>query len=329
MTVPIKKMKKMKKMKKTKKIKAKSNTKTKKGRIPLTIKQQMKEYNENESLRCSPNPNNKNKKFSCLEDEAIYKLRDLWNARHHDLQINSNDSREIWEKLNFYMGKTCKKESCWLKQKFVGGKMNDALTDSFAPEIPSEWKKNPNDWLSSLDILNVMNQYEKAYKCFEFMGPSPIDFDTHKLHGDCVWEELCHFSLDNEIDKEKKSKIGIVFNMDTHDKPGSHWTSMFINIKRGTIFYFDSAGNRIPKKIKALVDRIISQGNARKPKIKFTFDQNYPVEHQYGDSTCGIYALYFIAHLLEDRHTEDYFKTHILTDEYIDQFRTIYFNKTL
>ena len=29
-----------------------------------------------------------------------------------------------------------------------------------------------------MDILDVMKQYEKAYKCFEFMGPTPIDFDT-------------------------------------------------------------------------------------------------------------------------------------------------------
>ena len=26
-------------------------------------------------------------------------------------------------------------------------------------------------------------QYEKTYKCFEFLGPSPIDYDTHKMYG--------------------------------------------------------------------------------------------------------------------------------------------------
>ena len=319
--------KKMKQTKKRKNGQPKNNTK--KGRIPLTIKRKMQQYSEMMKLRCSPNPSNKNNSFSCLEDDALYKLRDLWNARHHDAQINTNDSREIWEKLKLYMGKTCNKESCWLKQHFVGGKMDNELTKSFAPAMPDEWKKKPDEWLSSLDILNVMKQYEASYKCFEFLGPSPIDFDTHKLHGDCVWEELCHFNLQDQIDSQK-TKIGIVFNMDTHDKPGSHWTSMFINIKRGKIFYFDSAGNRIPKKIKALVDRITVQGKSlKKDKIKFTFDQNYPVEHQYGSSACGMYALYFIVHLLEDRHTEDYFKTHVLTDEYIEQFRKIYYNTDL
>ena len=40
-----------------------------------------------------------------------------------------------------------------------------------------------------------MKQYENVYKCFEFLGPSPIDYDTHMHNGDCVWEDLCEFNL--------------------------------------------------------------------------------------------------------------------------------------
>ena len=32
--------------------------------------------------------------------------------------------------------------------------------------------------------------------------------------------------------KRGKTKIGIIFNTDPHDKPGQHWISMFINIKK-------------------------------------------------------------------------------------------------
>ena len=49
-----------------------------------------------------------------------------------------------------------------------------------------------------------MKQYEKVYPCFEFMGPSPIDFDKRKMYGECVWEELCHFNLEDQIKKKKK-----------------------------------------------------------------------------------------------------------------------------
>ena len=292
----------------------------------VIFKKKMKKYSELDRLRCSPKEHKNG--FSCLEDDTIYKLRDLWNARHPDSIIDTNNSHEIWIKLKHNLSDVCNKESCWLKQKFVKGKLNKELKTSFAPLVPQDWKKDPDEWLSSMDILNVMKQYEQAYKCFEFIGPTPIDFDKKKMHGECVWDEMCNFSVANQI-KNKKFKIGIIFNTDPHDKPGAHWHSMFINIKKGTIFFFDSAGSKAPKRIMTFVNRIIKQGASLDSKIVFKFDQNYPVEHQYGYSTCGIYALYFIVHLLEDKHTEEYFKTHIITDEYVNQFRSIYFNKSL
>ena len=176
--------------------------------------------------------------------------------------------------------------------------------------------------------MNVMRQYEKAYKCFDFIGPSPIDFDKRKLYGECVWEELCNFNLEAQI-KNGKTKIGLIFNTDPHNKPGEHWVSMFIDVKKGQISFFDSVGNKIPKQIMALVKRIQSQGQNMTPKINMKFDQNYPVEHQYGNTECGIYSLFFIVHMLEDKITEEYLKTHILKDEYMTNFRKIYFNDSL
>jgi hypothetical protein len=277
-------------------------------------------------LRCSPKT--AGKVYTCLEDQTLYKLKELWNARHPESKIDTNDSKEIWSALNSNLKGVCNKESCWLKQKFVNGKLNKELEESYAPVSPKEWNKNPNEWLSSVDILEVMKQYEEKYKCFDFIGPSPIDFDTHKLYGECVWEELCHFNLEEEI-KNGRFKIGIIFNLDPHYKGGSHWVSMFINIKKGEIFFFDSAGDKAPRQVMKLANRIIKQGKQLKSPIKFNFDQNYPVEHQYGDTECGIYSLYFIAHMLEDRHDSKYFKTHILDDKYMQQFRKVYFNGDL
>jgi len=277
-------------------------------------------------VRCSPKDKSELNNFTCYTDKSLYKLRDFWNVRHPDVQIMTNDTKEIHEKLTKYMSKLCNKESCWLKQGFIDGKINNELTDSFAPESPKEWKKNPNEWLSSVDIMNVMKQYESAYKCFDFIGPTPIDFDTKMLYGECVWDELCNFNLSQQI-KKGKTKIGVIFNTDPHNKPGQHWISMFINIKKKKIFFFDSVGDKAPKEIMALVNRIIKQG--KKLNIKFKFDQNHPVEHQYGDTECGIYSLFFITHMLEDKFTEHYVKTHILKDEYMQKFRKIYYNESL
>ena len=111
-------------------------------------------YNKLLKLQCSPA--SKKKDYSCLSDSAIYKLRDLWNSRHPDVPIYSNDVKEIWQKMKHHMQNVCNKESCWLKQKFVHGKLNKELEDSFAPVSPEEWKKNPNEWLSSVDIMKVI-----------------------------------------------------------------------------------------------------------------------------------------------------------------------------
>jgi hypothetical protein len=279
-------------------------------------------------LRCSPKEKNKMNSFSCYTDESLYKLRNLWNSRHPDELIITNEPKEIWKKLSEYMKNVCNKESCWLKQNFTIGNLDEELKESFAPESPSEWKTNPNEWLSSIDIMKVMKQYEKAYKCFEFIGPSPIDYDKKKMYGECVWDELCHFNLANQI-KNGKKKIGVVFNLDPHYKSGSHWVSLFINLKKNQIFYFDSTGDPIPPQIKKFVDEIIDQGNMLNPKIICEFDQNHPVEHQYGNTECGIYSIFFIVHMLEDKITYHYLKTLILKDEYMQKFRKIFFNDEL
>lgn len=278
------------------------------------------------NVNCSPKDTKDLNDFTCYTDKDLYKLRDLWNARHPDVQIMTNDPKEIHKTLTKYMINVCSKESCWLKQNFLDNKTVKELTESFAPESPREWKTNPNEWLSSVDIMKVMKQYEKAYKCFDFIGPSPIDFDTKMLYGECVWEELCNFSLSEQI-KKGKTKIGIIFNTDPHDKPGQHWISMFINIKKKKIFFFDSVGDKAPKQVMVLINRIIKQG--KKLNINIKFDQNHPVEHQYGDTECGVYSLFFISHMLEDKFTEHYMKTHILKDNYMQKFRKVYFNESL
>jgi Ulp1 family protease len=104
---------------------------------------------------------------------------------------------------------------------------------------------------------------------------------------------------------------------------------MFINIKKKTIFFFDSTGDKPVSQIKALIDRIKEQGLNLRQKIVFKVDSNEGIEHQYGNTECGIYSLYFIVHMLEDKITEHYLKTHILKDAYMNKFRHIYFNDSL
>ena len=275
-------------------------------------------------LQCSPNPDKKENDFTCYTKEDLYKLQKLWNLRHPDDPIEGQNIADIWSKLQKKLENVCDKESCWLKQSFVKKQDREDMMESFAPVAPVSWKKKPNEWLSSTEIIDVMRQYEKAYRCFVFLGPSPIDYDTRKLYGECIWQELCDFNLKEQIENGKK-KIGIIFNLDPHYKPGSHWVSLFINVKKKQIYYFDSAGESVPANIKKFADEVTKQGKSL--GINFKFDQNHPVEHQYGNTECGIYAIYFIVHMLEDKINSYYLKNHILKDKYIEKFRKIYFNE--
>ena len=119
-----------------------------------------------------------NKKFTCYTSEQLYKLKNIWNTRRPDKPIKNKDSRGIWEKLRVFLGQSCKRESCWLRQNVFKHLKNRNMLDIFAPVRPSSWDKNPNEWLTGEDIEKVMKQYEKKYPYFEFIGPTPIDYDT-------------------------------------------------------------------------------------------------------------------------------------------------------
>ena len=109
---------------KTKKMKMKKNNtrKGKKGGLKETH-HNIKKYNKTnknvnlEKVNCSPKPKGEINDFSCYTNKSLYKLRDLWNARHPDVKITSNSPKEIHRFISEKLSGVCNKESCWLKQK--------------------------------------------------------------------------------------------------------------------------------------------------------------------------------------------------------------------
>jgi len=275
-------------------------------------------------LKCSPKLQEND--FTCYSNDSLIKLKNLWNARHPDVMITTNDPREIWESLKRHLKNVCNKESCWLKQNFASsGVDKEMLNYTFAPKSPDDWKKNPNEWLNSIDIENVMKQYEKEFPYFDFIGAAPIDFDSPKMYGECVWEELCHFDLNISI-RNGRNKIGFVFNTDPHYLSGSHWISMFVNIKQKYIFFFDSTGNPPPKEVKKLIKKITEQGKVA--GIDFRYIENKK-DHQKKPTECGVYSLFMIINLLKETKKPEDFLTYEFPDEEMQKFRGQYFNSDL
>ena len=286
-------------------------------------------------MNCSPAVKKTPVKNSCLPEDILITIKNEYNTNHPENPIKTNHFTEIWNELKNRLD--CKKEDCWLKE-ISDTKLRKEIDEMiFAPDQPPEWKNNPDEWLSNYDIIDVLKQYEKDNKKFKFIEPTPIDFDDtpSDMYGSCVTEELCKFDLKQYI-KKRKTKIGIIFNLDKHNESGSHWVSLFIDLDDKFILYFDSAADIIQPEIQELVDLILKQASELGIHLEYEKD-NEPFEHQMGNTECGMYSLYFIITLLTGKTGEgiklndykekkQYFNSNRIPDEFVFKYRNIYFN---
>lgn len=316
-----------------------NKTKSKKGGSPqknknTTRKNKIKKQNK---MACSPLVEGKQvSSDTCYTPDILVKIKEEYNKGHENDPIKHDKPLEIWKVLKERLFH-CEKEDCWLKE-IKDKELRDNIDKYiFAPDYPEEWNENPNEWLSNYDILDVIQQYKIKYPPFEFIGPSAIDFDSKlkELDGQCVENQLCHFSLDKIIQK-KKNFIGIIFNLDKYHESGSHWVSMCIDIKHKIIFYFDSGGDTIPPEIEILKNRIIDQGKQLHRPIHFTYYDNHGRSHQKGNTECGMYSLFFILTMLTSK-TEfkkrmsmqdklNLFQKKNIPDKYVEKYRKKYYN---
>lgn len=273
---------------------------------------------------------------TCLSLEALEKMKQAWNNKHPENPIRTNTRKNhkrdsaakraaLWKQLRNTMKNSynCENEYCVLK-KIPGLEKKERQNLSkkyFRPEKPEEWNKDQKTWLDSFNIEDVMNQYEEAYSDFEFIGPVPIDFDAPSDSsaivdlGTCIVDELCKLDLKDAFKKGTK-RIGIIFNLDKHDEPGSHWVCSFIDIPNKSAYYFDSYGLPPPPEVARLLERCKEQG----AEIILYND----IRHQRKDSECGMYCLYTIISLLKG-HTFQAICLEIVKDDAMNVFRDVLF----
>lgn len=281
-----------------------------------------------QKMKCHPrNYTSKNTHYkdSCLDTNTLQMMKQIWNRRYPDNMIRTKNPKLLWSTLKKNMSNSCSNEMCWLNNTINDNVVKNKLKKKlFAPYSPYSWKKNKNEWLSSVDINDVMRQYEETYPQFKFFGPSPIDFDTMEYKNQCVWPEICHLDI-ADMKKQNKTKLGFIFNTDDHTKGGSHWIAMFVDLEKKFCFYFDSNGIEAPKEIDALMKKIYNQCK-EKCEMNIKLDSNHPLVHQCTDTECGMYCLYFIVSLLKNKHNFHYFKKKRIPDKHVENFRQIYFN---
>jgi hypothetical protein len=281
------------------------------------------------TFQCSPALHRRDGE-TCLPSQTLERLRRVWNRTHPRNKITVSATRKkgktggmttdqiLWSKLRNAM-KThykCDTEFCLVKKLPMPESDKTSMLRYFRPEKPEEWDSKPTQWLDSLNIEDVMAQYEDADPTFEFIGPVPIDFDTKtNPWGKCIVDELCKLELQT-VAKKGTKKIGIIFNLDPHDQPGSHWVCAFVDIPGKSAYYFDSYGYEPQEEIIRFLKRCMDQG----------CDNVYynDIRHQRKGSECGMYCLIVIICLLKGRPFYNICKN-IIADDIANAFRDILF----
>lgn len=224
-------------------------------------------------MYCAPNIKSsydkKLESFTCFRADNLRYILHAFNKKHPKNKIplelaEKGKERQLHRALLKKLKKhsPCEQEFCWLESnlKSMLKKNPDITIGTFRPKKPTSWYKKKDAWLSTTDIRDVILQNEFKHRDVEIIGPSPLDFDHRIEKNVCINDDLCKINL-RKLFKKGKTKIGVVFNLDPHHMPGSHWVSLFTDILKGGIFYFDSVGKFPPQAIKDLMFKIRRQGN--------------------------------------------------------------------
>ena len=275
---------------------------------------------------------------SCLTVDVLGKLITAYNKTHPTNKIivpstatksstgqSTQKVDNLWEAFAAKMDPKLTEHE-WLDLPFVKSELSTAEIDSikkenFRPEAPDEWKRNPSAWLSTDDIDKVLVQYTKKYPDFKYFGAVPSDFSLRAKDGNCMISDLCTINLGALI-KQKYRFVGAVFNFDPHNKSGSHWVGMFVNIPKREINYLDSNGYTPIPPIKQLLLTIKGQGAKLGHKFKIQYCKK---RHQFKNTECGVYAINFISSQIEGKEFTE-IADHVIKDEAMNERRKSFFN---
>lgn len=273
--------------------------------------------------KCKCAPSKKYENNSCISTATLINMAYAFNRKYGNNMINipeeniteSHIRMSILDQFKDKFKNKCNNELCWKKDNFVSFMdekfRDDLLNNTHKPFGPSA----KYEWLNTLHINNVMSQYEDVYDNFLFLGAVPIDFDDIPVG-------IRDLDID-DVYKNGKTKIGVIFNLDEHYKSGSHWVGSFFDLDKGNLIYYDSTGvypkDEVVNLFKRMRDFCIDKLNIKDVKSLYNKRQ-----HQHGTSECGVYSIAFIMNMLKHGNYINYFKN-TCPDEIINKCRNKYF----
>lgn len=273
---------------------------------------------ENNNLKCAPGVNFS--EGSCFSLDQLKRIGNKFNKRYGNIINTSLEKKDLLRSLikNIKDKKSCEGDACILEINIYDSEDNDIL-NTLRPKGP----RYTNKWLSNLNIDEVMNQYQNKYKSFKYLGTVPSDFEKIKFL------KIKEINFKDML-KNKKHKLGMVINLDTSDGNGTHWVSLYMNLKKRQLYFFDSYGKKPMKSIFNFMNRIYNEFTNRNldynvlhTNKKFKVRYN-TIQHQRKNSECGVYSMNFIIRLLNGEKFSDITKN-ITDDDKMFECRKSYF----
>jgi hypothetical protein len=252
--------------------------------------------------------------MSWLDDDEVEHLREVYNKEHpSEPPIERSTTEGAWNELQGRLRAKCRtgRAEC-----IVAALLR-------RPKAPAEWAVNRWEWLSSDDIDAIEKNFMKVFSDYFYVGTVPIDFNLKSETKKCLVSALCKMKLP-DLYAKGKHRIGIVINTDPHDGPGEHWVCVFCDIRPELEYprmtYFDSYAQKPESEVVELMQKWKEQWDAtgnHSKGMELTYNDT---RHQYKDSECGVYCIYFhYACLMEIPMGER------IPDDVINAFRDLLF----
>lgn len=222
-----------------------------------------------------------------FDEKDVNHLREVYNKEHpRETPISAGATENVWKEMTRRLHGKCKT-----------GRGECIVTSLLSrPKAPAEWKVNPEEWLSSTDIDKLQKSFETLFQEYLHVGTFPIDFDSKSETGECLVSALCSMDIQSLV-KKGKTQFGITFNTDVSTGPGEHWVAVFCDVRPELQYprmtYFDSYAHKPEKEIKRLMKRWKERWDStavHSEPMKLTYNKT---RHQYKDSECGMYCVYF------------------------------------
>lgn len=324
-----------------------------------------------EDIKCAPGRKFEN--GSCLTTGELVEMAKAYNKTHGDKinlsaipkdiinnniddknKENTNGSKykEKYQKyeikikkfllkeFNKNLGNKCKTQKCWTEQKFMENmdeeKKEYIQTKTMRPSGPSTGR----EWLNTVNIDEVLGQYENVYTDFSYLGTMPRDFQNH----DFLKQDEKFYK---DLFKSGKTRVGMVYNTDKLGGKGEHWNAMFTDFKQGLVLFFDSYGvepGKETQKHMELLKKVMQETCGEMAKSDYNHNnlskqtaegglkcnliklKNNENRHQFKGSECGVYSINFILRMLRGDKFDDICNDKI-PDDKINKCRRVYFRK--